>query len=175
METMFIFTKNLNMRLLSAVLLFLSVLATSCIKSDTGCSYKLANKVAPSSEEQAVLNYITANSITATKHGSNMYYEILNPGSGSSPTLCSSVLIKYSGKLTNGTVFESQNSAVFVLGSLIEGWKIGVPLVKKGGQIRLYIPPTLGYGTTDVKDGNGNIIIPGGSVLIFDITLTDFQ
>lgn len=163
------------MRLLSTVFLLSCLFLGSCIKKDTGCSYKLANKVAPTSEEQAVQAYLSTNSITATKHSSNMYYEILNPGAGTAPNLCSSILIKYSGKLTNGNIFDSQNSAVFELGSLIEGWKIGLPLIKKGGQIRLYIPPTLGYGTVNVKDSNGNIIIPSNSVLIFDITLTDFQ
>jgi FKBP-type peptidyl-prolyl cis-trans isomerase FkpA len=64
---------------------------------------------------------------------------------------------------------------VFVLGTLIDGWKIGVPLIKKGGQIRLYIPPSLGYGSSDVRDNQGRVIIPGNSILIFDITLIDLQ
>ena len=159
-------------------LLLISVLffsTTSCLKKDSGCSYSLSNKVAPSAEEQAVLSYLTTNSITATKHSSGMYYQILSPGAGTGPNLCSNILINYSGKLTNGNVFDSQNNAVFVLGSLIEGWKIGLPLLKKGGQIRLFIPPTLGYGATDVKDQSGTVIIPGNSVLVFDITLTDLQ
>lgn len=163
------------MRAISFLLISVLFLNSSCLKKDTGCSYSLTNKVAPSAEEQAVLTYLTNNSITASKHSSGMYYQILSPGAGIGPNLCSNILINYSGKLTNGTVFDSQNNAVFVLGSLIEGWKIGLPLLKKGGQIRLFIPPTLGYGPTDVKDQSGNIIIPGNSVLVFDITLTDLQ
>lgn len=163
------------MRVLRLSLVISLFLLSGCLKKDTGCTYRVENKVAPAGEEQAILSFLTANSITATKHGSNMYYEILNPGTGGSPTLCSSILIKYTGKLTNGTVFDNQNNAVFVLGSLIEGWKVGIPLIRKGGQIRLYIPPTLGYGSVDVKDQSGAVIIPANSILIFDITLTDFQ
>jgi len=163
------------MRLIAALVLCLSIGLSGCLKKTGDCQYKLENKVAPVSEEQAVLNYLSANNITATKHGSNMYYEVVQPGAGAAPGLCSGVLVQYSGKLVNGTVFDSQNNAIFTLGSLIEGWKVGLPLIKKGGQIRLYIPPTLGYGAVDVKDGSGAIIIPANSVIIFDITLTSFD
>lgn len=163
------------MRGISLLVVFVLVLASSCLKKDTGCSYSVSGKTAPAAEEQAVLTYLSNNSITATKHSSGMYYQILSPGTGTGPNLCSNILINYAGKLTNGNVFDSQNNAVFVLGSLIEGWKIGLPMLKKGGQIRLFIPPTLGYGASDVKDPSGNIIIPANSVLIFDITLTDLQ
>ena len=163
------------MRGIVVILMCMMFVTSGCLKKGYDCQYKDENKVAPAAEEQAILNYLTANSITASKHGSGMYYEILAPGSGTVPGLCSTVLIKYSGKLTNGTVFDSSNNAVFTLGSLIEGWKVGLPLIKPGGEIRLYIPPTLGYGSVDVKDNNGTIIIPANSILIFTITLTQVQ
>ncbi len=163
------------MRCIAVILLFMMIVTSGCLKKGNDCPYKNENKVAPIAEEQAVLSYLTANSIIASKHGSGVYYEILAPGGGAVPGLCSTVLIKYSGKLTNGTVFDSSNNAVFTLGSLIEGWKIGLPLIKTGGEIRLYIPPTLGYGSVDVKDNNGTVIIPANSILIFTITLSDVQ
>ena len=165
------------MRVLVAVLFLSATLLTGCFKSDTGCPYSNSSKIAPANEEQALSSYITANGITAVKHGSNMYYQIITTGTGTaSPQLCSNIQISYTGQLTNGNVFDSQNNVVFTLGSLIEGWKYGLPLIKKGGKIKLYIPPSLGYGSTDVKDQNtGNIIIPANSILIFEITLTDFQ
>lgn len=166
------------MKKLTAIVCVLALILTlpGCLKKDTGCQYKQSNIVASASEQQAVQTYLSNNGITtAVKHSSGMYYEIVSAGSGGSPTLCSTIAISYTGKLTNGTVFDSQNNAYFVLGSLIEGWKIGVPLIQKGGHIRLYIPPSLGYGATDVKDQNGNVVIPGNSILIFDITLTTFQ
>jgi FKBP-type peptidyl-prolyl cis-trans isomerase FkpA len=163
------------MRGLVVVFMCMMIVTSGCLKKGGDCQYKNENKVAPVAEEQAILSYLTANSISATKHGSNMYYEVVKPGAGVVPGLCSSVLIKYAGKLTNGTQFDSSDAAVFTLGSLIEGWKVGLPLIKAGGEIRLYIPPSLGYGSVDVKDNNGAIIIPANSILIFTITLLDVQ
>ena len=151
------------------------VLLTGCLKKDTGCPYTQSNIVAPQSEQEMVEAYLASQNITtATKHSSGMYYEILEAGSGGAPGLCSQVRINYSGKLTTGTVFDSDNNVVFQLGILIEGWKKGLPLIQKGGKIKLYIPPSLGYGSQPVRDGSGNVVIPGNSVLVFDIDLLDF-
>jgi FKBP-type peptidyl-prolyl cis-trans isomerase FkpA len=59
----------------------------------------------------------------------------------------------------------------FSLLGVIQGWTNGVPLIKKGGKIKLYIPPALGYGANTTSDGR----IPGNSILIFDVELLDFQ
>jgi FKBP-type peptidyl-prolyl cis-trans isomerase FkpA len=156
-------------------LLLLAVLTGGCFKKDSGCSYSESNAVAPASEEQMVKDYLAAHSINATKHKSNMYYEIVSQGAGGSPGVCSQIVISYTGSLTSGQVFDQSTNAVFVLGSLIDGWKQGLPLIQKGGRIKLYIPPSLGYGGNDIMDDNHNVIIPKNSMLIFDITLTDFQ
>jgi FKBP-type peptidyl-prolyl cis-trans isomerase FkpA len=159
-----------------AVFVLASVLVlTGCLKKEEGCPYPMTNVVAPASEEAQVREYVTANNIDAVKHSSNLYYEILEQGTGKTPELCSQIRVNYTGKLTNGNTFDSNPSAVFVLGSLIEGWKKGIPLIKGGGRIRLYIPPTLGYGSQDIKDQNNNVIIPGNSILIFDLTLIEVQ
>jgi len=70
-------------------------------------------------------------------------------------------------------VFE-QKSTAFTLGSSIEGLRKGIQLIKKGGHMKLYIPPTLAYGAVDVKDDYGKVVIPANSILVFDITLTNF-
>ena len=163
------------MRLTVLALLTLTVLFSGCLKNTDGCPSSIRVSTAPSSEEQMVLNYLTSNNITATKHASNMYYEIISQGTGATPGLCSGIIIGYTGQLTNGTVFDSQPEAVFNLGALIDGWKIGLPLIQSGGRIKLYIPPSLGYGPTDVKDNQGHVVVPGNSVLIFDINLKNVQ
>jgi FKBP-type peptidyl-prolyl cis-trans isomerase FkpA len=155
--------------------LFPSFTFLSCLKKDTGCSYRIENTKAPVAEQQALLSYLTSNSITAVKDSSGLYYQVTNAGTGTSPNLCSTIQINYLGKLVNGSVFDGRDNTVFVLGTLIDGWKIGIPLIKKGGQIRLFIPPSLGYGSSDVRDQSGRVVIPGNSILIFDITLLDFQ
>ena len=84
-------------------------------------------------------------------------------------------MINYTGLLSNGHKFDEGKNVAFTLGSLMEGWKKGLPLIQKGGKIKLYIPPSLGYGSSDIKDNNGAVVIPANSMLIFDISLLDFQ
>lgn len=149
-----------------------SCLSMGCLKKETGCPPP-SNIIAPVSEQQVIADYLAANNITATKHSSGLYYNILQQGAGESPNNCSSIVINYVGQLSNGSKFDEGKNA-FVLGSLIEGWKKGLPLIQKGGRIKLYIPPTLGYGSSDIRD-NGVVVIPANSMLIFDITLLDLQ
>ena len=158
------------------IVCLLSVLCVlgGCIKKDTGCPPP-KDIVAPSSEQQVIVDYLATNNISATKHSSGFYYQVLQQGSGESPNNCSAIIISYTGKLSNGSTFDERNNVAYTLGSLIEGWKKGLPLIKKGGKIKLYIPPSLGYGSSDIKDINGNVVIPANSMLIFDIALLDFQ
>ncbi|MGB8194238.1 MAG: FKBP-type peptidyl-prolyl cis-trans isomerase [Chitinophagaceae bacterium] len=153
--------------------LVLGVLFTGCLKTDKGCPFKESSAVAPLTEQQQIEVFLSNNGLSATKHPSGMYYQVLSPGSGANPNLCSVVSVGYIGKLMNGNIFDSKNIIAFDLGRLVEGWKKGVPLIQKGGKIKLYIPPSLGYGSSDIKDSGGNVIIPANSILIFDVELFD--
>jgi FKBP-type peptidyl-prolyl cis-trans isomerase FkpA len=153
-------------------LLVIALLAGGCLKKEGGCPYNYTNQTAPAQETANIESYLSNNGISATKHTSGMYYQVISPGADVTPNLCSNVQVSYTGKLTDGNTFDYSASTVFTLGRLIEGWKIGIPLIKKGGQIKLYIPPALGYGYSDIKD-NGVTVIPGGSILVFDITLSN--
>jgi FKBP-type peptidyl-prolyl cis-trans isomerase FkpA len=149
------------------------ILFYSC-KKESGCGYSDQNIVAPVSEQQAVKTYLDSNNVySATKDAAGFYYEVFEDGDGNSPNLCSQVELSYTGKLTSGAIFE-QASTAFTLGSTIEGFRKGLPIIKKGGHIKLYIPPSLAYGSKEIKDGNGKVIIPANSILIFDISLTTF-
>ena len=164
------------MRKLSLCLLAVLFFATGCFKNNNACSYTENNIVAPASETTALENYLFSNGITsAVKHPAGFYYEVVNSGTGAKPALCSIVNVAYTGKLTNGNTFDSQTSLSFQLGALIEGWRKGLPLIQKGGSIKLYIPPSLGYGAVDVKDNQGNVVVPANSILIFDIDLMEVQ
>jgi FKBP-type peptidyl-prolyl cis-trans isomerase FkpA len=163
------------MRKLSLCLLFAMALLSGCFKKNDGCSFSNNNITAPASEVTDLENYLFGNGITtAVKHPTGFYYEVLSQGTGAKPELCSVVNVGYTGKLTNGNAFDQQQSISFRLGSLIEGWRKGLPLIQKGGHIKLYLPPSLGYGAVDVKDGN-NVVVPANSILIFDINLIDVQ
>lgn len=137
---------------------------SSCVK-DAVCKDKTVQ-----SEEATIINYAATHGITATAHSSGLYYQIINPGSGATPTASSGIKVKYTGKLMNDQIFDQQTSAAvgpFGLGGLIKGWQIGLPLIQKGGTIKLIIPSSLGYGC------NGFGSVPGNSVLYFEIELVD--
>jgi FKBP-type peptidyl-prolyl cis-trans isomerase FkpA len=161
--------------LLSSIVLF------SCLKdsnSNKTCTYPDSQTIAPDSQVQKVKAYLDSNHITAQKHSSGFYYVINTQGSGAFVTnLCSIITVTYKGKFTNGNVFDStasNASASFALGQVIAGWQKGIPLVNKGGKITLYIPPSLGYGPQNTTD-NGHVVIPGNSILIFDVEVLDIS
>jgi len=146
-----------------------------CKKSDISgscpvTSYNPCALQAPASEIQSVKDYLSANGLTAVQHCSGLFYIIDAPGTGVTPQICSAVTVNYEGKLTNGTVFDSNpNGGPFFLYQLIPGWQAGIPLIKNGGSIRLFIPPSLGYGSA----ANGPI--PANSILIFRVDLKSVQ
>jgi FKBP-type peptidyl-prolyl cis-trans isomerase FkpA len=158
------------------VSLLISVVAISCLKSpEYNCPYTASDITAPTSEQAIVKAYLDTNHIAAVKHPSGFYYTIQNPGTGAdSVELCHQIFLNYKGKLANGSVFDEGKEAFFVLGALIEGWRKGIPLVRRGGKITLYIPPSLGYGSQPVENG-GQVIIPANSMLIFDVELLDYK
>ncbi|HEX8332602.1 MAG TPA: FKBP-type peptidyl-prolyl cis-trans isomerase [Segetibacter sp.] len=150
-------------------LIFASLLIFSCsgcFKEDKACT-----PVAPASEENQIKTYATANGMNVVKHNSGIYYEILSPGTGTTtPTLRSKVFVTYTGKLLSGTQFDQSSNVIsFFLNQVIEGWQIGIPLVKAGGKIKLIIPSALAYGC------NGRPGIPANSVLFFEVDLIDVQ
>jgi FKBP-type peptidyl-prolyl cis-trans isomerase FkpA len=146
---------------------FLIVISFSgCLKGDTNyeCNYDPCAYKAPASEIQAVKDYLDQHNITAIQHCSGLFYTIDEPGTGATPAACGGVRATYVGKLTDGTQFDA-NTADFMLNGVITGWTDGIPLIKQGGRIHLYIPPSLGYGSRSVGS------IPANSILVFDVTL----
>lgn len=156
------------MKRIVACCIVLALFASSCLKDkgDDTCTFDECSFIVPADEVQKVEEYLTTNSITATKHCSGMYYSILDPGTGQAPEVCDGVGVKYIGKLTDGQIFDETATPVsFNLRSLIGGWQLGIPLIKTGGKIRLFIPPSLGYGS----QATGSV--PANSILVFDIDL----
>jgi len=160
---------------LFVLIIFLAFFQISCLKNNLNeCDYSPCKFVAPAAEITAISNYLAANNLTATQHCSGVFYSVSNPGTGKQPNACGSVNVKYTGKLTNGNIFEQKvTDAVGIdLSRVINGWRIGIPLLKEGGSMTLYIPPFMGYGSQDMKDANGNTVIPANSTIIFTIELT---
>ncbi len=123
-------------------------------------------------DDQIIVDYLSENNIEATKHSSGLYYTFTDEGSGDHPNINSEVEVRYTGYFTDGRVFDQTagtSTATFGLTGLIEGWKIGIPLLKVGGEGIFFIPSALGYGS------QGYASIPGNTVLIFEIELVDIK
>ena len=156
------------------IVLGAAITFSACSKKKDDCSTTAPTTVASSSETAYLQNYLTANSITATQIN-GMFYSFTSAGSGESPNLCNTISVIYTGKLitgtTDGAVFDSSNGAAVSLSmsNLIAGWQLVLPLVKTGGVVTLYIPPSLGYGAS----ASGPI--PGNSYLKFNVQLNSVQ
>jgi FKBP-type peptidyl-prolyl cis-trans isomerase FkpA len=122
-------------------------------------------------DEALIVDFIAKNNILAKRDASGLYYEIITQGSGATVINSSNVTVNYEGKLLNGSVFDKSSSAVsFPLGNLIKGWQIGIPLIQKGGKIRLLVPSALAYGNSSPSNS-----IAKNSVLYFTIELINVQ
>lgn len=139
---------------------------------------KSPSAAAPSATNQPQQTAPTTNASSSTQ----VQAQDVTVGTGSQATPGSIVSVLYVGKLPDGTVFDSSAShgnqpLTFTLGSqgLIPGFQIGVNGMKVGGERLMAIPPTLGYGTTDVKDSTGKVIIPASSTIVFDVKLVNVQ
>lgn len=99
-----------------------------------------------------------------------LQYEVLKEGDGAMPEAGDQVVVHYTGKLIDGTVFDSSvergEPATFGVTQVIAGWVEALQMMKAGSQWRLFIPGNLAYGA----NGAGNIIGPNAT-LIFDVEL----
>ena len=103
--------------------------------------------------------------------------EDLVVGEGAEAQDFNKVVVNYTGKLEDGSVFDSslnpgREPFTFTLGvgSVIKGWDMGVKGMKVGGKRKLKIPSELGYGSK----GSGNVI-PPNAALIFDVELLEVE
>ncbi len=139
------------------------------------------------SEEGKIANYISSNKLEPKKTASGLQYVISEEGNGDKPALGDTVVVNYTGKLTNGTIFDTSNEELakknklgnpmrtyepirFSIGKdpVIQGWTEGLQLLNKGGKATFIIPSSLGYG--DRPAGNK---IPPYAPLVFEVELVD--
>lgn len=103
---------------------------------------------------------------------SGLQYEVIKEGDGAQPKASDKVVVHYTGKLIDGTVFDSSEErgmpATFGVTQVIPGWVEALQLMKVGSTWRLFIPSALAYG----PQGAGGVIGPN-QTLIFDVSLLD--
>ena len=103
--------------------------------------------------------------------------ENIETGKGSEAKEYNKITVNYTGKLEDGSIFDSslkegRDPFTFTLGvgSVIKGWDLGVKGMKVGGKRKLTIPPELGYG-----DQGAGTVIPPGATLVFEIELLSVE
>ena len=130
--------------------------------------YGTADAVANgASNEQFLAANATENGVETTKSG--LQIKTIKPGEGDSPTATDTALVKYEGRLRDGTVFDANEQTPMPVGGVVPGFSEALQLMQKGGEYRIWLPSDLAYG-----EASPGPEIPANSVLIFDVTLLDF-
>ncbi len=120
--------------------------------------------------------YLKSKKVDAKTTESGVRYVVTKKGKGVQPSPGDSVTVQYTGKLLDGTQFDSsydrKEPFTFPIGQgmVIPGWDEGIALLNEGSKATLYIPSPLAYGA----QGAGGAI-PPNSVLVFDVELVDVK
>ncbi len=133
-----------------------------------------AAKVASEANEKAGKDFLDANGKRAEVKitPSGLQYEVLEEGNGPKPSKDDRVVVHYTGRLIDGTVFDSSEErgepATFGVTQVIPGWVEALQMMNAGSKWRLFIPSQLAYG----PNGAGGVIGPN-QTLIFDVNLIE--
>lgn len=152
------------------ILFALVAVAISACKKDLGEDFDVQAQF--TKDTVALRAYAQANNIPIEKDAKyNFFYQIITPGEGEEVSPVQTISVLYTGRLLNGTIFDSATNAplTFSLTQAITGWQAGIPLIKKGGKIRLLLPSFYAYGN------QANQRIPANSPLDFTVELTDVK
>jgi FKBP-type peptidyl-prolyl cis-trans isomerase len=126
----------------------------TAVLKEEGVAFLEANKTKPG--------------ILVTETG--LQYQVISSGNGKVPTVSDNVTVHYTGKLIDGTVFDSSvergEPATFGVGQVIAGWTEALQLMHEGDKFMLFIPSELGYG-----DRGAGGQIPPYAALIFEVEL----
>lgn len=133
---------------------------------------KSLGPTASDTSRQAVAAFASGAGLEVVTEPSGLAYADIEEGAGDPPRISDTVRVHYTGRLTDGTVFDSSvqrgQPAAFALNKVIPGWTEGVSSMKPGGKRRLVIPPELAYG-----EKGSPPTIPPNSVLDFDVELLE--
>ncbi len=122
--------------------------------------------------EEAGKKYLEENGkrVEVKTTASGLQYEVLTEGKGQRPTAADEVTVHYTGRLIDGTVFDSSvergEPATFGVTQVIPGWVEALQMMNEGSKWRLFIPSNLAYG----PNGAGGVIGPNAT-LIFEVEL----
>jgi len=143
-------------------LLLVAALATQA------CTNEIAGLGPPSDPATELFaSSLGVNLAAMTKTPDGLYFRDITTGGGALVTKDTTVIVNYSGYLSDGTLFDSGNQSSFSLTSVVAGVREGIIGMRVGGRRQLVIPSALGYGKTGSPP-----TIPRQSTLVFTIDLT---
>ncbi len=151
------------------------LLLAGCVKNEAS-NDALGMDSFGNAEDAAIINYLQANNIKATRDNSGLYYQIIQYGDSVHRIGLDNVpSIIYTRRLLNGTAVDASLQATSFDGRKLKdhivGWQIGLQKITKGGKIFLIIPSYLGFGNASL---NG-IGIPSNAILVCELQLVDFK
>ncbi|MCZ4245254.1 FKBP-type peptidyl-prolyl cis-trans isomerase [Pedobacter punctiformis] len=126
-------------------------------------------------DDYYIQTYLTANKVTAVKDAATGIYTVVTSAGtpGTVITDQTTLVVKYTGRFLNGTVFDSSTDGTFstTLNNVIKGWGI-LKNYAPGAKVRLFIPSVLAYGPSgSVDPSTGVATIPANTTLDFDIEI----
>ncbi|MDP5169994.1 MAG: FKBP-type peptidyl-prolyl cis-trans isomerase [Bacteroidia bacterium] len=136
-----------------------------------GCDNQITFDEQLELDKSLIADYVAANNLVGEYTSGGVFYGFTKEGNTTYPTTANTVEVIYTGKLLDGTVFDSSQGfpISFSLFQVIAGWQQGMVNFSEGSIGYLLIPSSLAYGR------NGSGIIPPNSVLYFDIELLDVR
>jgi len=147
-----------------------AVLSFACIKSNNSGT---CTDVTPESEAKTISDFCVANGMNAQKDENGIFYQVIDPGTTPTPDINDTISVLYTTKLLDGTVLDEAQTTPFtgVLGlNFIDGWKLGISKIAKGGQMKMVVPSSLCYGCY----GYPGSIAPN-TILYFEVKLVDVR
>ena len=162
------------MKHLATFILAISLITTTTLPLALGQTRRTQRKKKPTSVTKSINK--TANSPAAVTTPSGLVYIITKHNKGRYPVQGETVVVNYTGLLSNGVKFDSSLDRgqpfkfKLGLGRVIKGWDEGIQKIRVGEQATLVIPAALGYGA----EGSGDVI-PPNATLIFVVELLDIE
>ncbi|MDE6490529.1 MAG: FKBP-type peptidyl-prolyl cis-trans isomerase [Muribaculaceae bacterium] len=100
---------------------------------------------------------------------SGLVFKTITEGEGTMPVMTDRVRVMYTGRLSDGTVFDSTDEPIeFAVSNLVPGFTEALTMMKPGGTYRICIPARIGYGTRGISG-----VIPGNAALDFEVRLLE--
>lgn len=134
--------------------------------NEGGCS-----ATSPAEEAAEMAAFCASLGMIYTVDTNGIFFQIIDRGTGLQPDINSNITVTYTTATLDGNVIEDKTASPITLplNQFIEGWRIALPYIQKGGRIKMVVPSALAYGCTGT-----NTVAPN-SPLYYDISLIEVE